>query len=220
MKLTDLTGRVFGELTVIGIGPTKRIRCGRAVRHWMCKCKCGNVKEIMGENLLSGMSKACGCKRIPAVQAKKTTHGETRNGSPSKEYLTWSRMKGRCYSKTNKKYPQYGGRGITVCDQWLESFENFLRDMGRCPKGCNSIDRKNVDEGYDPENCVWADDLRQANNKQNTVWTEMDGVKMSVLDAARLRGLPHRKVFHQFRTRGKSIEEACRIVSEKITSRI
>ena len=100
-------------------------------------------------------------KGIPAVNK---THGESKTRSV--EYGTWSRVKTRCYNQKSKDYKDYGGRGIKMCDSWLNSYESFLRDMGRRPKGRYSLDRINVNGNYEPSNCRWATDKEQANNKR------------------------------------------------------
>lgn len=119
----------------------------------------------------------------------KRKHGETlcENGKQkiSTEYKTWQTIKERCYNKNSKGFDRYGGRGIKVCDRWLEKFENFLEDMGRRPKNKTSIDRIDVNKDYCKENCRWADKYEQANNRTTNRILIIDGISDTVTNWAR-----------------------------------
>lgn len=132
-------------------------------RKFLTLCDCGNYLEVELDRVTKGNTKSCGCLRS---SGNNKTHGL----SKTVEYSTWTKMKGRCYNKKCKDYPDYGGRGIIVCDRWLEpngqGFLNFLSDMGKRPEGKYSLDRINVNGMYGPDNCRWADDIQQANNKR------------------------------------------------------
>jgi hypothetical protein len=128
----------------------------------------------------------CGKEKLSEL---KTVHGQTL----TKEYRIWTHMKTRCYNQNQKYYNRYGGRGIAVCDRWLNSFENFLADMGECPEGC-SIDRIDNDKNYCPENCRWATSTQQNNNKSNTVLLTIYGKTMSLNDWCRDTGQNHKTV--------------------------
>lgn len=130
------------------------IKNGR--RYCTCLCSCGNEKVIREDSISSGKSKSCGClnKEI------NTKHG----GSYSRTYYTYYSMKNRCLNPQHENYHYYGGRGVTICDRWLKSFENFLEDMGERPEGC-SLDRINNSGNYELENCRWATNQEQAINK-------------------------------------------------------
>lgn len=117
-----------------------------------------------------------------------TTHGHTRNGAKSKTYLAWSGMKGRCLNPNNQKYIHYGGRGIRVCDAWLDSFDNFLGDMGEVGRGL-SLERVDVNGDYNKANCVWATTETQANNKQNSRKITVDGRTQTIAQWSRETGL-------------------------------
>lgn len=127
-------------------------------------CLCGNSFVSLIEEVKRNTKKSCGClnDRIRRETGeKRRTHGM----SKSLAYSRWTRMKGRCYNPNNKDYPEYGGRGINVCERWLESFQNFYEDMGECPEGM-SLDRINVEDGYDQGNCRWATPSEQAWNQR------------------------------------------------------
>lgn len=155
-------GKVYGRLTVKGldIELSKRAQSARVV----VECTCGTVKTVVLDSLKRGQILSCGCynRELAAKVGKsKLTHGL----SKTPEYQTWIRMKGRCYNKNNLDYPEYGGRGIVVCDRWKNSFENFLEDMGLRPPGLE-LDRINPDHNYSPENCRWATEQIQSWNRR------------------------------------------------------
>jgi hypothetical protein len=134
---------------------------GETKRRFRCICDCGNIRSVNLTGLRNGSIKSCGCKEI--IYPHKT-HGNTN----SVEYRTWADMKSRCYNTKVKNYKNYGGRGIIVCDRWLNSFQNFLEDMGKRPDGY-TIDRINVDGNYEPNNVRWATWKEQQNNRRNNL---------------------------------------------------
>lgn len=163
----DLTGMDFGRLKVNGyLGRIGANNC------WECLCACGDKCTVSGGNLKSGHTQSCGClhKEITSKTHKK--HGKTK----TPEYQIWAGMKDRCLSKKNISYPRYGGRGITVCNKWMKSFENFIADMGTRPSPDYSIDRINNNGNYEPSNCRWADQKTQANNTSRTIQLNIAGV--------------------------------------------
>lgn len=164
----DRTGIKYGRLTVISFSKIEN-----ASTMWNCKCDCGNIVTVAGLSLSSGNGKSCGCLQKELVSKRCKTHGESKT---SKEYRTWGGIKTRCYNKKRNKYKNYGGRGIRVCDRWLESFENFLSDMGRAPSPIHSIERKNNDWDYHPDNCIWAVPKIQGNNTTRNVFINIDGI--------------------------------------------
>lgn len=155
-RFIDLTGKKFGRLTVI-----KRTENQGKIVMWECVCDCGNIRTVQGCGLKSGNSKSCGCLQREIVTEANTTHGETVGGKKTSEYSTWQDILDRCNNPNNPWYHNYGGRGIKVCDRWLD-FNVFLEDMGRNPGEGYEIDRIDNDKGYSKNNCRWI--LRKYNN--------------------------------------------------------
>ena len=174
----DLSGDIFGRLIVIRYAG----RTGSENRRsWVCRCECGLEIIVFGKSLINGNTRSCGCYKRDITSDRRKTHGM----SSSDEYNIWLSMKQRCNNSNNHDYSSYGDRGIKVCERWLESFENFYADMGPRPPG-KSLDRKDNDGEYHPDNCRWATWIEQANNRRNTIfvdkiplsqWAEDNGVK-------------------------------------------
>lgn len=162
----ELIGRTFGRLTVeTDIGP-RRLATGRSKRFLSARCQCGTAVEVTADNLRSGHTQSCGCFHHDNTLSVNVTHGDTRVERTT-EYRSWDAMKQRCLNPNDQKYPRYGGRGITICDRWLNSFESFLADMGRKPSPIHTIDRYPENDGnYEPGNCRWATPHQQADNRQ------------------------------------------------------
>jgi|SRR5690606_13156339 len=158
-KYKDLTGEVFGRLTVDRIVRGEYPN-GRTWIKWACHCECGEKSEVVSQNLLSGHTKSCGCLNKEIVSILKTKHGM--RGTP--EYQSWAGMKTRCDNPEADNYEYYGGRGIKYCEDW-ESFELFFRDMGERPDGM-TLDRINPDGDYCKENCRWATKKEQSFNSR------------------------------------------------------
>jgi len=175
----DITGLKFGKLTAIKENGFDKSPSRKHIR-WDCKCDCGNILNVRLNALRTGGVKSCGCLMVGNIK-----HGMKH----TKEYETWSRIKARCYNTNNPDYFLYGGRGITVCSQWLESFENFYNDMGERPLNCNSIDRIDNNGNYEPSNCRWSDIKTQARNKRNNRTYELNGLKMCMADWAKHLGI-------------------------------
>jgi hypothetical protein len=160
MKKIDITGRRFGRLIVSGYhstSPSKK-------RYWLCVCDCGTEKIISSSNLVCGHTTSCGCYWKEGKHKANYTHGCT----STKEFKVWAAMKSRCFNPNTRSYKAYGGRGITVDPAWVNSFEQFLSDMGLCPTGL-TLERKDNNKGYSKGNCVWATKTDQANNKRNNI---------------------------------------------------
>ena len=159
MKAIDLTGQVFGRLTVVDKAPNPEHKQTR----WNCLCECGNASVVNSGDLRTGNTRSCGCYKLDTLIERASTHSM----SKTIIYGRWVNMRARCSNVSNKRYDDYGGRGISVCDRWRNSFQNFYDDMGDPPTPEHSIERQDNDKGYTPCNCYWADRLAQANNKRN-----------------------------------------------------
>ena len=191
--IKDIAGQVYGRLLVIEQdGFVVRGSAKKRLAAWKCLCNCGNTIRVAGASLRSGNTESCGCIARELTIKRNTTHGKSR----TKEYSSYLQMIKRCTDKNSEDYKDYGGRGIRVCDRWLESFENFFQDMGERPDK-HSLDRIDVDGNYSPENCRWADSLTQARNKRNNRWVEYNGRIYTVAELSQLLQIPYTTLIYQ-----------------------
>lgn len=193
-RFVDMAGQKFGYLTVKRLVGKNKHRMAM----WECECECGKLATLSRNALITGNTSSCGCKWADA----NTTHGHKKKGTGkhrgTKTYKCWQQMKHRCTNPKNPHWKDYGGRGITVCQRWLESFENFLQDMGEAPEGM-TIERSNNHLGYSKENCRWvSNDVQQRNRRNNVRITIGDETKCAA-EWARIAGLPSRVIRSRFR---------------------
>ena len=186
-KLEDLTGRVFGRWTVLS-----RSTINSQSTQWTCVCECGTTKVVPATNLKRGISKSCGCLRRESL----VTHGL----SHSYLYSTWVGMIARCTGPRHLHYKLYGGRGISVQDNWLTSFEEFYREVlstiGSRPSGF-TLDRIDNNKGYVLGNIRWASHIDQARNRRGVRLIAIDGESLSVKEACERFSAPYHCVLRR-----------------------
>ena len=180
-------GDTFHFLTVVG---KSAISKGRIE----CQCKCGNIRHLPARYLVHGICKSCGCRK--KLSKHSTTHGHTCNGKISSTYRSWAMMIQRCTNKKFIEYPNYGGRGISVCARWL-LFANFLADMGEKPSPKYSIERKNTNGDYTPTNCRWATMREQQNNRRNNRRITLNGESHTIAEWSRIVGIKPQTILHR-----------------------
>lgn len=183
----DLTGKVFGYLTVIGrAGSTTWTKKRQAT--WLLRCVCG-ARVIRAKNALTspnrGGLKSCGCRRREMILAATGTHGMT--GHPA--WVTWNNMLSRCRNPKDKDWRNYGARGIDVCARWAESFANFWEDMGASWTLGMTLDRVDNSGNYEKANCRWATVSEQSNNRRGNVVIQTPNGRMTVAQASREFGV-------------------------------
>lgn len=181
----SLVGQRFERLCVVrDVG--LRDKAGSIL--WECVCDCGNVRHIRSASLKRGEYRSCGCwtKDRLRTDPPAATHGGSKTGA----YQTWAAMKRRCLDPDCKDYPQYGGRGIKVCERWLKSFANFLEDMGNRPEGM-TLDRLNSNGDYCKDNCRWATRLTQGNNTSRNHLLTYNGETRTMAEWARIADVPY-----------------------------
>lgn len=160
----DVVGQKFGRYLVIAKSDKRTKAMKQMV---LCKCDCGTEREVVVSNLRSGLSTSCGCWKDEKTSLRRKKHGF----SKTTMYYRYRQMIQRCYIPTHKEYKNYGGRGIKVCNRWLESVENYIEDMGFPPFKEAQIDRENNDLGYFKENCRWVTPKQNSLNKRNNKTT-------------------------------------------------
>lgn len=196
----DLTGLLFGRLTVTGLASQNPVR-------WQCACACGKTKSIGAQELVSGKTKSCGCLRSETTAARKTKHGFLSNDLKRHPvYNTWQALLRRCRNPNSSHFSDYGERGISVCERWL-TFSNFVADMFASWKPGLSIERRDVNGNYCPENCHWENRRNQRLNQRRTKIYEYNGEKLALCLFAEKFGIEV-KTLHARISRGWSFERA------------
>lgn len=189
----DWTGIRCGRLLVIKNIGLKESNEGHRRTYYLVKCDCGTEKEIMGNSL--SRIKSCGCEGKEKTILRNSKHGSCVRGNVSTEYISWAHMKQRCLNPKDKKYPRYGGRGITICDRWVNSYESFIEDMGEKPGDEYSIDRIDLDGNYEPSNCRWATTIEQQNNTSTNRYIEHNGEVKTLAQWSRHLGITQAKLW-------------------------
>lgn len=198
----DLTNQRYNRL-VAKTRLSERSDCGHV--QWSCLCDCGNEVVVVVGALRSGNTKSCGClNRETTIQRNKdaATHGMSR----TPVYQAWNAMIQRCENINDSHYPDYGARGITVCESW-KTFENFYADMGDKPSDAHSIDRVRNGEGYSPSNCCWATATEQANNRRSNRLLVFNGEEMTASVLAKRYGINVQTFYYRLDA-GWTVEDA------------
>ena len=196
-----ISGDIFGRLTVLEKLPEKN---HRNIEIFKCQCSCAakTIINVPKPYLTSGDTKSCGCLRKETTAARRTIHGM----SETPEYEIWCGIKKRCYNPKSKSYPDYGARGITMSDEWKDSFEAFYQDMGPRPSLNHSIEREKNDQGYSKDNCKWATREEQNNNTRTNVFYEINGERLTVAQIAKKYNKPYNSLIIRLQT--MSVKEA------------
>lgn len=198
----ELTGQRFGRLQVMcRVENTKHDK-----RQWACTCDCGANTIVPTGQLRSGHTQSCGCL-ITEVNTKHGMHA-------SPEYGIWGQMKARCNNPGTDKYERYGGRGITVCQRWQESFAAFHEDMGPRPSPEHTVERRENNGHYAPDNCYWATWHTQYRNRRQTVWLEFNGERLCQKDWCRRYNLDE-GTFTARLKRGWTLERALTLPAQR-----
>ena len=190
-KFIDLTEQRFGRLIALSRAENDK----NQQKRWNCICDCGKLTTVYAGNIKCGETKSCGCLRMEESSTREKTHGMAK----SSEYNIWAGMKARCINIKHPAFERYGGRGIKVCDKWLESFEKFYEDMGERPSVKHSLDRIDNNGSYELSNCRWATDLEQARNTRRNImingislpqYCEENGLSYNTITIRVRRGVP------------------------------
>lgn len=189
----DISNKKFNRLTAIERDFSKT----RPEPYWLFKCECGEVTSVIKNVVMTGKVKSCGCWHRDESRERMVEMNTTHGLSGTNTYSIWQGIKDRCLNPDSAAYVNYGGRGITICDRWLD-YLNFLEDMGDRPKDM-SIDRINNEKGYSPDNCKWSTRLEQNNNRRTNRIVVVDGVEHStVANAVRATGLTKAYITHHY----------------------
>lgn len=208
----DITGKKYGRLTVLKEAGTRKWKV-----YWLCLCECGKTKEINGGALKNGKTKSCGCLRSEVTAKRKTKHGMLydESGRRRKLYGVWCGMRRRCDNPKNISYKNYGGRGISVCDEWGDYKEFHKWAMRNGYKEGLMIERIDNNGNYCPENCSWETREVQNLNKRNIRYIEYDGELVRIHDLSKERGIDSKAVLNRLR-HGWEIDKA---LSEPVQTR-
>lgn len=198
----DLTGKKIGRWLVL-----KRVSNHNGRVAFLCRCECGTEREVLSQFLLNGQSKSCGCLNREKASERMKKMSKTHGLSKTRLYSIWKNIHSRCLNKNNPGYQNYGGRGITLCDEWHD-YKNFYQwSMSNGYKDDLTIDRIDVNGSYEPSNCRWTSKKMQGNNKRNNYYIEYNGETKTLMEWAECLHMNYDKlkyrIYHNW-----SIEDA------------
>ena len=192
----DLTNRKFGRLTVVA----QHSEDTQGRTKWLCMCECGNTCVVRFENLTRGHTRSCGCLKKDAL----LKHGDYK----SRLYHLWAGMKNRCFNSRDPHYPNYGGRGVTIWDEWVTNYISFREwALSSGYSDHLTIERKDVNGNYSPENCTWIPKGEQVLNRRNTIYIEHNGVVRSLIDWAKELGIGYKTAYSRYKRNNLFLEE-------------
>ena len=190
IKEEDYVGKKFGYWTVIA--PAKGTSRKKA---FLCRCKCGNEKIVNADTLKLGNSKSCGCYHVEEMKRRQTTHGQT----GTRIFCIYHNIKSRCYDKNNKRYPDYGGRGIQMCEEWLNNSSSFFEwSFSNGYSDSLTIDRIDNNGNYEPSNCRWITNAEQLNNRRNNIKFIFFGVTKTLKEWCDCIGESYDKLYGRY----------------------
>ena len=194
----DLTGERFGRLVVIGV--SRRVKSGKRERYyWKCKCDCGRIKEVRTDCLTGGLVQSCGCLKKEQNRINLTKFHRHKL-SHTKLWDTYYSMKSRCYDPADKRYKDYGGRGIKVCEEWKNSFDEFANWAVSHGFDKNlQIDRINNNGDYSPENCRWVTQKENCRNRRSNVLIEYNGKMITLVEFYEIMNIPYKVAYSKYR---------------------
>ena len=193
----DLTGQRFGRLTVIGVDDRNTRKT-----YFYCQCDCGKVKSVRSDGLISGAVRSCGCLKKDQDRINLTANHKHKM-SHTRPYEIWQGMKGRCYNIHDARYDRYGGRGITVCDEWKDNFSEFHQwALNNGYRDDLTIDRIDNDKGYSPENCRWADSETQCRNRRTNIKITIGNSTRTLIEWCEIFNVDYRMVNARYHRNG------------------
>lgn len=202
-KIKDLTGKKFGMLTVIGLQDTDSRKT-----YWVCQCDCGNIKVVRSDSLKSGAIRSCGCMKKAQEKINLTKH-HSHKMSGTRIYHIWRGMKDRCYNVHSPSYYRWGGRGITICDEWKDNFSAFYSWAMENGYSENlTIDRIDNNGNYEPSNCRWATMEEQSRNRQSNVVIQIGNSKRTLKEWCEIFELEYGTILERYHNNGfESIDD-------------
>ena len=205
----DLSGKTFNRLTALRVDEEKSQR----KTYWVCKCECGNIKSVRSDSLQDGSVKSCGCYHSEvARKTANSIHKHKMTGT--RLYSIWQGMKMRCTNSNTESYERYGGRGISVCNEWLNSFEPFMEwALNNGYKKSLTIDRINNKGDYRPANCRWLNNKQQCNNRRSNIIVKYDDKEYTLMQLTEKLGFDYKVIYARYR-RGDRGERLIRPVGK------